>query len=137
MKEVVDFGSTLGLALPAHDTARVSLAVAATDAELRELTEQFPDHKNSAVTGGQKERRKARAALKDLVLCLRRIDLAVAAGRYDEATAKFREFTNVTFIEVPALLKEAQPWSLFNPDVHAAHYHALAQMLQVSARPTQ
>jgi cytochrome c peroxidase len=137
MKEVVDFGSTLELAIPAHDSTIVTLAVAATDAELRELTEQFPDYKNTAVTGGQQERREARTALKELVLGLRRIDLAVTTGRYDEAAAEYRHFSNVTFIDVPAQLKKAQAWSLFNPEVHDAHYRALGQMLDVSARSTQ
>jgi len=31
---------------------------------------------------------------------------------------------------VPALLAAAEPWSLFNPAVHDAHYAALRQVLQ-------
>jgi hypothetical protein len=31
---------------------------------------------------------------------------------------------------VPALLASAEPWSLFNQDVHDQHYAALRQVMQ-------
>jgi hypothetical protein len=34
---------------------------------------------------------------------------------------------------VPIILKKAQPWSLFNPEVHKAHFDELRKLLQ-SAR---
>jgi hypothetical protein len=34
------------------------------------------------------------------------------------------------FREVPFVLEQAQPWSLFNPAVHDAHFAALRQLLQ-------
>jgi len=108
--------------------ARLEVAIA-----LRGLAERFPDHRNNAVAGGQQERRAARLALRDLVMMFRQIELAVSAGRFDEAAAEFQKINERTFIEVPALLKKAEPWSLFNTDVHDAHYGALEQMLQ-SAR---
>jgi len=130
MKEISDFISVLEQAIPARDTAVVSLVVATVGAELRELAERFPDHRNAAVSGGQQERRAARMALKDLVLMCRQIELAVSAGRLDEAAGELRKITELTFIPVPALLKKAEPWSLFNAGVHDAHYGALGQMLQ-------
>jgi Di-haem cytochrome c peroxidase len=134
MREITDFASVLELAISAHDAAIVSLAVAAVDAELRELAERFPDHKNTSVDGGQQERRDARMALKELVLSLRRIELAVSAGHFDDAATEYRSFSRLTFIEVPALLKKAQPWSLFNIGVHDVHYGALRQMIQSSGQ---
>lgn len=130
MKEINDFASVLELAIPAGDAAVVSLVVSTVGTELRELAERFPDHRNNAVTGGQQERRAARMALKDLVLMFRQIEVAVSAGRFDEAIAEFRKINERTFVEVPAVLKKAERWSLFNTEVHDAHYGALGQMLQ-------
>jgi len=130
MKEISDFASVLEVAIPARDTAIVSLAATAVGAELRELAERFPDHKSTTVTNGLQERRDARMALKDLVLSLRRIETAVAGGRVDEAADEYQKFSELTFIPVPVLLKKAEPYSLFNAGVHAAHYGALGQMLQ-------
>jgi di-heme cytochrome c peroxidase len=134
MKEISDFASVLELAIPGRDAAVVSLVVTTVDAELRELAERFPDHRNATVADGQQERRAARMALKELVLMFRQIELAASAGRLDQATAELRKITELTFIPVPALLKKAEPWSLFNAGVHDAHYGALRQMLQSAAK---
>jgi hypothetical protein len=134
MKEISDFASVLELAIAARDTAVVSLVVTTVDAELRELAERFPDHRNATVADGQQERRAARMALKELVLMFRQIELAASAGRFDQAIAELRKITELTFIPVPALLKKAEPWSLFNAAVHDAHYGALGQMLQSAAK---
>ena len=76
LKEIGDFASVLDTAIPAHDSEVISRAVNTVDLELRELTEQFPEHTDPSVTGGQEERVRARAALKDLVLRLNRIGVA-------------------------------------------------------------
>jgi cytochrome c peroxidase len=135
MKEINDFLSVLEQAIPAHDTAVVGLVVATVGVELRELAERFPDHRDAAVAGGQQERRAARMALKDLVLMCRQVETAVSDGRFDEAMADLRKITELTFIPVPVLLKKAEPWSLFNADVHRKHYDALGQMLQQAEKP--
>src|SRR3984957_19565555 len=132
LQEISDLASVLDTAIPAHDTGVIPLAINTVDRELRELTEQFPDHKDPSVTGGQEERRRARAALKDLVLRLSRIDLAAAAGQFDAATVEYRNFRNLSLAAVPNLLRAAQPWSLFDPAVRDAHYGALQQMLQTA-----
>jgi cytochrome c peroxidase len=132
IKEIGDFASVLDTAIPTHDQDVISLTVNTVDLELRELTEQFPDHKDSSVVGGQLERRRARSALKDLVLRLSRIDLAASAGRFDDAAAEYRNFRNLSLSTVPILLLAAEPWSLFNPAIHAAHYEALRQVLRTA-----
>jgi len=132
MKEISDFASVLAIAIPARDAAVISLAVSAVDAELRELTEQFPDRRNTSVSGGVQERSDARMVLKELVLALRRIEVAALAGHTEEAMTEFRDFMRLTSVDVPPLLKRAQPWSLFNAEVHDAHYVALRQMLRLS-----
>jgi di-heme cytochrome c peroxidase len=134
LKEINDFASVLATAIPAHDTAVISLTVSTVGLELREMTEQFPDHKDPSVTGGREQRQHARSALKDLVLRLSRIELAASAGEFDEAAAEYQNFRNLSVAAVPRLLASALRWSLFNPQVHDAHYGALRQMLQTADR---
>ena len=121
---------------PAHDKDIITLAVNTIGPELRELTEAFPDVKDMSVSGGQQERAVARMALKELVLGLRRIDLAAAADRFDEAATEYRNFRNLMASAVPKALTNAQPWSLFNPAIHEAHYAALRQMIETANRPS-
>jgi len=136
LKEISDFASTLATAIPAHDKDIITLAVNTIGPELRELTEAFPDVKDMSVSGGQQERAVARMALKELVLGLRRIDLAAAADRFDEAATEYRNFRNLMASAVPKALTNAQPWSLFNPAIHEAHYAALRQMIETANRPS-
>jgi len=130
LKEINDFATVLGTAIPANDKEIIALAVDTIGSELRELTERYPDRKNTSVSGGQQERGLARVALKELVLTLRRIDVAAAAGRFSEAAAEYKNYRYLMFAAVPSLLASAEPWSLFNPAVHDAHYAALRQVLQ-------
>jgi cytochrome c peroxidase len=134
LKEINDFASVLGIAMPAGDAATAALAVHTVDRELRELAEQFPDRKDTTVEGGGDERRLARKALKDLVLMMRRIGIMTAAGQFDEAAAEYMLCRKLTFSAVPMLLKAAEPCSLFNPAVHEAHFAALRGLLRSANR---
>ncbi|MHC2435187.1 cytochrome c peroxidase [Bradyrhizobium sp. USDA 4451] len=136
MKEVLELSSVLEVAIAAADTAVVSLAVTGVGAELRELTEHIPDIRNATV-GGKDERLAARAILKDLVLTLRRIDLEVTAGHTDEAMAEYRRFAQLVNFDVPVALKKAEPWSLFNGNVHQSHYSALGRLLPATSQQSQ
>ncbi len=130
LKEINDFSSVLATAIPAGDKDVVALAVDTIGRELRELTEQYPDRKNTSVSGGEQQRVLARNGLKELVLTLRRIEMAVAEGRNADAAAEFRNYRNLMAAAVPALLASAEPWSLFNQDVHDQHYAALRQVMR-------
>jgi cytochrome c peroxidase len=130
LKEINDFTAVLGTAIPANDKETIALAVDTIGSELRELTERYPDRKNTSVSGGQQERGLARTALKNMVLILRRIDIASAEDRFSDAAAEYRNYRYLMAAAVPALLARAEPWSLFNPAVHDAHYAALRQVLQ-------
>lgn len=134
LKEIGDFGSVLATAIPAHDTDVITLVVNTVDLELRELTEQFPDHKDTSVNGGLEQRRLARSVLKDLVLRVSRIGRAASSGAFDDAAVEYRDFHNLSVAAVPAVLRAAQPWSLFNPAIHDAHYDALRQMRMTAER---
>jgi hypothetical protein len=127
----MDFASVLSTAIPARDTAVITLVTDTVGGELRELTEKIPAPKDTNVSGGREQRRVARAALKDLVLCLRRIDLASAAGRFDEAVGEYMNFRK-QIAAVPVPLQNAEPWSLLDPAVHDAHYTALRQLYEVA-----
>jgi Di-haem cytochrome c peroxidase len=130
LKEINDFASVLNIAIPAHDTDVIALAVHTVGRELRELVEQFPGLKDTTVEGGSEERLNARKELKNLVLMVRRIGVAAAAGHFDEAAAEYQNYRKLTFAAVPIVLKTAEPWSLFNPVVHKAHFAELRQLLR-------
>jgi cytochrome c peroxidase len=130
LKEINDFSTVLATAIPSGDKDVVALAVDTIGRELRELTEQYPDRKNTSVSGGEQQRVLARNSLKELVLTLRRIDMAVASGRNADAAAEFRNYRYLMAAAVPAVLASAEPWSLFNQDVHDQHYAALRQVMQ-------
>jgi cytochrome c peroxidase len=130
LKEINSFATVLDIAIPARDKETIALVVDTVGSELRELTERYPDRKNTSVSGGEQERGLARTALKNAVLILRRIDIASAEDRFSDAAAEYRGFRGLMVAAVPALLGRAAPWSLFNPAVHDAHYAALRQILQ-------
>jgi cytochrome c peroxidase len=134
IKELSDFASVLDTAIASRDVAVVTLTVDTVGRELRELAEQFPDRRNTVVTGGEDERRFARKALKDLVLNLRRIELAASSGRFDDAASEWRNYRKLAFAAVPLAVRTAEPWSLFNPGIHDAHFAALRELLQGANR---
>jgi hypothetical protein len=129
-KEIEDFASVLAAAIPARDLDIIGLAVRTLGGELRELAEQFPDRRDTSITGGINERLLARSALKELILNIRRIDVAASAGRFDDAATEYRNYRYLSFAAVPSVLTAAEPWSLFNPKIHEAHYAAMRQVLQ-------
>jgi hypothetical protein len=122
------------VAIAGYDADVAILAARTVGRELRELTEQFPDRRDTTVDGGTEERRLARSVLKDLVLIMRRIDVAMATRQYAEARAEYETYQKLAFAAVPAILRAAAPWSLFNPEVHAAHFGALRHLLQTASR---
>ena len=130
LKEINDFAVLLGTAIPAGDKEVVALAVDTIGGELRELTEHYPDRKDTSVSGGEQERAAARAALKEVVLLLRRIDMAVGEGRTADASADYRNYRSLMLAAVPSLLARAERWSLFNVTVHDRHFEALRQVMQ-------
>jgi cytochrome c peroxidase len=129
LKEIADFVSVLATAIPAHDNEVIGLTVDTVGGELRELIERIPDRRDTTVSGGEAERNLARMALKEIVLILRRIDVAATAGKYDEAAEQYKIYNRLMTAAVPSVIGFAEKWSLFNPAVHDAHYSALRQLL--------
>jgi cytochrome c peroxidase len=135
LKEINDFASVLVTAIPAHDNQIISFAVDTVGAELRELTEHFPDHKDPTVTGGSAERRRARQSLKEVVLSLRRIGLAGSANDFDAALLEYSNYRHLIQNAVPDM-QRAEPWSLFDSKVHEVHYAALRKVSETATRAT-
>jgi cytochrome c peroxidase len=129
LKEINDFALVLESAITANDKDVVALAVDTIGNELRELTEYYPDRKDTSISGGENERALTRRALKDQVLTLRRIDMAAADGRFADAAADYKSYRNLMVAAVPTLMYNAEQWSLFTKKVHDAHYAALRQTM--------
>jgi hypothetical protein len=130
LREINDFASVLAFAIPDQDTDVIALATQTIGRELRELAEQFPPLKDTTVTGGAEARLAARKTLKDMVLIMRRIGVAASSGHFDDAAAEYRNYRALVLAPAfPRLLKAAEPWSLFNPTFHNAHYAGLRELL--------
>ncbi len=130
MKELNDFSNALGTAIASHDKELIALAVDTIGGELRDLTEQYPDHKDTTVSAESFEQRMiARQALKEQVITLRRIGMAATEDRFEDAASDYNLYRERMKVAVPTALYNAEDWSLFNRGVHDAHYAALSRAL--------
>jgi len=135
VKEITEFATVLDTALPQHNVVVVTLTVDTVDREIRELTEEFPERKDPTVNGGVGERARARAALKEMVLVLHEIDAAARNGQFGEAMTALETYRNMMKAAVP-VMEAAQPWSLFNRPVHAAHFAAVRKLYRAGIDPS-
>ena len=135
LRDATDFASVLATAIPAHDNEIIALAVETVGGGLQDLAERILDPSDPIVSGGEAERELARRALKEVVLILDRIGRDATAGKYDEAAAGYKTYNRLMISAVPIIVNKAQPWSLFNPAVHDAHYAALRQQIEAGKRP--
>lgn len=135
VSEITRFTSVLDSAVPEHNGAIVALVVDTIDRELREMTECYPERKDPAVSGGLEQRVAARGALKQLVLELRAVDGYSRNGQFTEAARALGQFHDSLAAASPTL-KAAEPWSLFNREIHDAHYAALRKMYLRAVDPT-
>jgi hypothetical protein len=130
MKELNDFSNALGTAIANHDKDVIALAVDTIGGELRDLTEQYPDRKDTSVSADSLwQRAIARQALKEQVIALRRIGMAATEDRFGDASADYDLYRERMKRAVPVALYNAEDWSLFNRRVHDAHYAALGHAL--------
>jgi Di-haem cytochrome c peroxidase len=134
LKEIAAFSSVLDTAIQEHNSAIAALTVDTIDRELRELTECYPERKDSAVMGGLEQRAAARGALRQLVLTLRAIDRSVQSAQPGEAATALARYRNL-LMAVITILEAAEPWSLFNRDIHDAHFAALKQLYRRASDP--
>jgi hypothetical protein len=126
LSDINGFVSVLDLAIPRRDTEVVALAVRNESEQLQDLADHYPDPKGGEISGGTLERSRARAAIAALMDILHRIELDVGAARFEEAAAEYQNYRKLSFAAA-ALAQTAEPWSLFNPALHAARQSALLQ----------
>jgi hypothetical protein len=107
------------------------LTVDSIGGEWREIGEKFPGQTDTSVNGGLQERLKARRAVRDLVLTLRRVAMAASADDFDSAARIYAEYKQQVGA-ASAQIKLAEAWSLFNPAVHEAHFAALRQLAKLA-----
>ncbi len=131
LKEVRDFSSVLATAIPAQDKDVIALAADTIGGELREFSEHFPDRFDKTVSGGEKERATARLALKELVLSVRKLAMSATMNDFAGAASEYTAY-NERLDKITPSLKAAEPWSLFNPAVHDAHYAGLREMVDAA-----
>ncbi len=133
-KEISDFASVLSTAIPAHDNEIIGLATDTIGGELREVVDNIPDQRDNTVSGGERQRNLARMAVKEVVLILRRMEIAADMGSYADVASEYRTYNRFMTAAVPTIVGQAERWSLFNPAVHDAHYAALREFLNQKAR---
>jgi hypothetical protein len=131
LKEVRDFSSVLATAIPAQDKDVIALAADTIGGELREFSEHFPDRFDKTVSGGEKERATARAVLKELVLSLRKLAMSATMNDFAGAASEYTAY-NEKLDKITPSLEAVEPWSLFNPAVHDAHYAGLREMVDAA-----
>lgn len=95
------------------------------DRELRDLTEQFPDRRNSIVTGGVEERIRARDVLKYVVLSVHQISSAIQNSDFDEAAQGLSRSRAMLTAAVP-VLQAGEPWSRFDRSTRTINYERQA-----------
>jgi cytochrome c553 len=128
LEDIGGFASVLDIAISRHDTEVVALTVQSVSDLLQDLADHYPDPAGSEVSGGTNERALARATIATLLQFLQRVNRESAAGRFDEAGADYLNYRKLTFATAPLALQAAEPWSLFNPQLHDAHRAALRQV---------
>jgi cytochrome c peroxidase len=131
LAEIATFVRALDTAIPERNSAIIAITVDTVGGEWRELGEQIPEAKDTSISGGVRERGRARAAVRDTVLTLRRIDMAAARGDFAAAADAYADYR----AQAPAAgtaLAAAVPWSLFNASVRSAHVAALARLAELA-----
>jgi cytochrome c peroxidase len=127
LDEISLFVSVLDTAIPERNAELIDLTVETVGNEWRELGESFPPAKDSSVSEGLKERMRARDAVRNMVLTLRRVAMAAQAGNFDDAARAYSDYRKDAG-EAGRMLKVAEPFSLFNPPVREAHFKALDRL---------
>ena len=134
LKEIADFLSVLDIAVPEHNASIAALTLDTVDRELRDLTEQFPESKNSIVTGGAEERVRARDALKYIVLSVHQIGSAIRNNDFDQA-AQALSRSRAMLTEAMPVLQASVPWSLFDRQIHDSHFAAVRRLYRTGIDP--
>lgn len=131
LEELESFSSVLDIALPERNSEIVALTADALGNEWRELGEKFPGRTNTTIGGGVKERIRARDAIRGVVLTIRRIAMAAADGDFGRAADSYAAYRQEA-AAAGDILKQAEPYSLFNPKVWEAHFAAVKRLADIA-----
>jgi Di-haem cytochrome c peroxidase len=124
LADINGFASVLDSAISRHDMEVIALAVNNETEQLQDLAEHYPDEAGGGMAAGAIERARARATVAALMETLHRIDVEAAAGRYEAAAGEYLNYRRLTFAAAALTLQAAEPWSLFDPAIHAARQTA-------------
>jgi hypothetical protein len=119
LADINGFASVLDMAISRQDTEVVNLAVRSVNDLLQDLADHYPESSGQATSNGNHELALARASIATLMQILQRVGAAVAAGHDGEATGEYLNYRKLSFASAPLALQTAEPWSLFNPAIHA------------------
>jgi len=119
LADINGFASVLDIAISRQDTEVVNLAVRSVNDLLQDLADHYPESTGQATSNGNHELALARASIATLMQILQRVGAAVAAGHDSEATGEYLNYRKLSFASAPLALQAAEPWSLFNPAIHA------------------
>jgi Di-haem cytochrome c peroxidase len=133
LADIDGFLSVLDIAISRRDTEVIALAVQNETEQLQDLADHYPEQAGSEIAGGATERARARATIAALIDTLHRVDLDVAAGRFEEAAGEYLDYRKLTFAAAALTLQAAEPWSLFDPALHAARRTALEHATAIKA----
>jgi hypothetical protein len=142
LSDINGFASVLDIAIAGHDSEVITLAVQNESKQLQDLADQYPDlaggeiaagTAGTAGTAGVAARTLARSTIAALMEALHRVDLDAAAGRFSEAAVEYLNYRKLTSASAPLALQSAEPWSLFNQTLHAAHRAAQQQTIGAQA----
>jgi hypothetical protein len=119
LADINGFASVLDMAISRQDSEVVNLAVRSVNDLLQDLADHYPESSDQAASNGNHELALARASIATLMQILQRVGAAVAAGHDSEATGEYLNYRKLSFASAPLALQTAEPWSLFNPAIHA------------------
>ena len=119
LSDINGFASVLDIAISRQDAEVITLAVRSVTDLLQDLADHYPDPSGKETSGGLHELTLARATIAALMQNLQRIQMTMAAGRVSEATAEYLNYRRLSFASAPLALQAAEPWSSFNPMLHA------------------
>jgi hypothetical protein len=137
LSDIDELAGVLDIAIARRDTDVIALAVRSLCDQLQDLADRYPDAASAEISGGIRERALARATMAVLTQTLQRVGAAAAADRFDEAAGEYLNYRKLTTAAAPLALQAADPWSLFDPALHAAHRRSAAsrQSARVAAQP--
>jgi hypothetical protein len=127
LADLNDFASVLDTAIAGHDVEVITLTVQSVGAQLKDLADHYPDPWGPVGADQARALVLARATITRLMETLARVESKAAASQFEDAAASYLDYRKLTAGLAPLALQTAEPWSLFNPTLHAAHLHGYPQ----------